>query len=409
ISAGYPVGVEMNTYDIMDGIYNLQGVNYISLFMDDSLLFDYALETFDYEESHCINAHVDFETLKRKGSWYHKCYVADGNIIKSYKTRNRGFITINDTKNHKVVAQVKDYNGNTSRLEFNISARPHQLFYRVPILKRIFPPKRKMTEQLLENTLKLEYFDRNDNMNLLAEVHSKGKAEPLAPSYVKGNFTTVYMLDLKKNLPDSITICDFVYPLHFKKMIVPKRKQEYTHDNVILQFDEETLYDTLYLRFYKDDRGFVVNDYTIPFQGSLGVKINELHALEDKLHTAAFADGGRGRLAFAGGKWSSDSTSLYYKTKGPGAYTLARDIAAPTLKVTKKNKKEIQFKASDPGSGIAKYECYVNGQWVLMNYDYKRSLFWSEKLNPKVPFKGELLIRVADNLGNVREQKHNIK
>lgn len=410
VSQGFPVGLEINTYDLMDGIYNLQGVNYISITLDDSLIFDFALEKFSNEESHCMDIHVDYETLKRKGSWFHKCYVADGNIIKSYQSKNRGFITINDTsKTHKVTATVRDFNNNPTQIVFYVSAKSHQLFYRLPFLKRILPPKRKMTEQLFENVLKLEYSDKDDNMNLLAELHTKKGTEPLAPSYIKNKFTTVYLLDLKKHLPDSLSICDFVYPLHFKKAIIPKMKQEYSQDNISLQFDEKTLHDTLYLRFFHNDKGFSFNDYTIPFHSHLGIKVNELHALEDKPHSAAFADAGRMRFSFAGGKWASDSNSIYFKTKGPGAYTMARDIAPPSLKVTKKTRKEIMFKASDGGSGIAKYECYVDENWVLMNYDYKKSLFWSEKLDKNAPFKGVLRIRITDNLGNIKEEKHLIK
>jgi len=356
--------------------------------------------------------HVDYETLRRKGSWFHKCYISDGNIIKAYKAKNRGFITLKDTvSTHRVIITVKDFAQNTTQAVFYLSAKPHKLFYRTagPLLKRILPPKRKMTEQLFENVLKLEYSDKEDNMNLLAELHIKGKAIPLPPSYIKSRFTTVYLVDLKQHLPDSLTICDFRYPLSFKKMIVPKRKVEYTEGNVSLHFDEKTLFDTLYLRFTNDGKKFTINDYTIPFDENLGIKVNELEALEDKLHTSTFADAGRGRLTYAGGKWNKDSSGLYFKTKGPGTYTLARDITPPTLKVTTKTRKDIVFKASDGGCGISKYECYVDSNWVLMNYDYKRSLFWSEKLNQSVPFKGPLLIRITDQIGNVREQKFTIK
>lgn len=412
IAEGQPIGVEVNTYDLMDGIYNLQGVNYISVAMDDSLVFDFALDKFSYEESHCIDMHVDYETLRRKGSWFHKCYIGDGNIIQAYKTKNRGFITINDTaKSHKVTITVKDFNHNSTQVFFYLSARAHQPFYhtKTPLLRRFVAPKRKMTEQMTENVLKLEYSDKEDNMNLLAELYCKGKIIPLPPSYIKNKYTTVYLVDLRQQLPDSLVICDFSYPMNFKKMIVPKRKDEYTEGNVNLFFNEKTLYDTLFLRFSKDGDSFTINDYTVPFDEYLGIKINNLNALEDKPHTAAFADAGRKRLTFAGGKWASDSSNLYFKTKGPGTYTIARDIMPPSLRVSTRNRKDIVFKASDGGSGIAKYECFVDSNWVLMNYDYKRTLFWSEKINKTIPFKGQLLIRITDNLGNIKEEKYLIK
>jgi hypothetical protein len=410
VSAGFPFGLEINSYDLMDGIYNLQGINYISVALDDKTIFDFALEKFSREESHCIDVHVDYETLRRKGSWYHKCYVSDGNIINSYKTDNRGYITIYDTsKAHKITASVKDYNGNSSRLEFWVSAKHHELFYKTPLLKKMIAPKAKMTEQLFENILKLEYTDKDENMNLLAELYCKGQRVALTPSYTKGKFTTVYLLNLKKYLPDSITICDFVYRTNFKKMIIPRKNEVYKEGNITLDFNEKTLYDTLFLRFTNNGSTFTVNDYTLAFDEMMGIQIDNLLYLEDKLHTAAYSEVGKKRLGYAGGNWAKDSNSIYFRTKGPGTYTISRDITGPYLKITSKNARDITFKASDAGSGIGKYECFVNGEWVLMNYDYKRSLFWSEKLDKTIPFKGELLIRVYDKLGNVTEQKTNIK
>jgi hypothetical protein len=39
-----------------------------------------------------------------------------------------------------------------------------------------------------------------------------------------------------------------------------------------------------------------------------------------------------------------------------------------------KNNKNIQFKVTDNLSGVARYNAYLNGEWVLMEYDGKRNL-----------------------------------
>lgn len=409
VVAGYPVGLEVNTYDLMSDIYNLQGVNFMSVTVDDRPVFDFALQKFSLDESHCIDVHVDYEILRRKGSWYHKCYVDDGNIIESYKAPNRGFIVINDTtRSHKVVFTSKDLYGNASQLVFYVSAKPHQIFYRSS-LRGSLANKPKLTEQLFENILKLEYADKPKNMNLLAELHCKNGVFPFAPSYMKGKNTTVYLLDLKKYLPDSITICDFKYPLNFRKMIAPRQKVTYKEGDMTLEFNEKTLFDTLYLRITQKGKTYNINDYTIPFFENLGVKFEHLEAEEDKDYMGAYSDAGRGRLGYAGGNWSKDSSSLSFKTKGPGGYTVSKDKNKPYLKVLKANRRDIMFKAADGGSGIGKYECYVNNEWVLMHYDYKKQLFWSKKLDKKSLFTGEYVIRVTDKIGNVAEQKGKIR
>jgi hypothetical protein len=37
---------------------------------------------------------------------------------------------------------------------------------------------------------------------------------------------------------------------------------------------------------------------------------------------------------------------------------------------------------------------------VLMHYDYKTQMIWSEKLDPTKPFVGEVRVVVTDNAGN---------
>jgi hypothetical protein len=42
----------------------------------------------------------------------------------------------------------------------------------------------------------------------------------------------------------------------------------------------------------------------------------------------------------------------------------------------------------------------VNGQYVLMDYDYKRNLIWSLKENENQTFEGQLSVEVEDYQGN---------
>ncbi|MEQ8424308.1 MAG: M23 family peptidase, partial [Cyclobacteriaceae bacterium] len=59
-----------------------------------------------------------------------------------------------------------------------------------------------------------------------------------------------------------------------------------------------------------------------------------------------------------------------------------------------------RFKIRDDLSGISYYEARINGEWLLMNYDYKTNMIWAERLNDKKPLQGDLSVRVVDNAGN---------
>ncbi|MDZ7608531.1 MAG: hypothetical protein U5K79_23770 [Cyclobacteriaceae bacterium] len=61
---------------------------------------------------------------------------------------------------------------------------------------------------------------------------------------------------------------------------------------------------------------------------------------------------------------------------------------------------ESDAKSSDTLSGIKDFNLYVDGKWVLMWYDPKNNVIWTEKLDKKKPFKGNLELKVRDNVNN---------
>ena len=66
------------------------------------------------------------------------------------------------------------------------------------------------------------------------------------------------------------------------------------------------------------------------------------------------------------------------------------------------------FRIRDGRSGIAYYEASLDGEWVLMTYDFKFGTLQSDKLDPKKPFKGDFELKVVDRAGNERIFKQKI-
>ena len=59
-------------------------------------------------------------------------------------------------------------------------------------------------------------------------------------------------------------------------------------------------------------------------------------------------------------------------------------------------------------SGIKTYNAYLNNKWLLMHYDYKRNLIWSERLDKTIELKGLLKVIVTDNAGNEQTLEVNL-
>ena len=108
----------------------------------------------------------------------------------------------------------------------------------------------------------------------------------------------------------------------------------------------------------------------------------------------------RGRYSYYGGEWQGDR--IRFRTRDFGAFTILSDMRDPDITPIKVNTESISFYISDELSGIASYELRVNGEWILMNYDYKKNLIWSEKLDESKPFKGQVVLKVSDKAGNQR-------
>ena len=87
---------------------------------------------------------------------------------------------------------------------------------------------------------------------------------------------------------------------------------------------------------------------------------------------------------------------------------MAQDTIAPKIKTINISEgkwlsaqKTIDFTISDDFSGIESFNGYLNGNWILFEYDYKKSRITYEFDNEFVlDGKNELKLEVRDNVGN---------
>jgi hypothetical protein len=131
------------------------------------------------------------------------------------------------------------------------------------------------------------------------------------------------------------------------------------------------------------------------------------YLLPDKLVVVKLND--KGIVVSEGGQWNNGFVEA--KISGFGKYALAADTIAPKIiSLSFKNrgwyaaKDVISFKISDDLSGIKTYNGYINGKWVLFEYDPKINLLFykvdAERLeHSKLP--QNLEIYVLDERNNM--------
>ncbi|MEQ8811857.1 MAG: M23 family peptidase, partial [Imperialibacter sp.] len=117
-----------------------------------------------------------------------------------------------------------------------------------------------------------------------------------------------------------------------------------------------------------------------------------------KEKSAVYSYSAKGNLGYVGGAWDKDGIS--FLTTSLGTWTIATDSVPPTIKPAVINKSECRLIIQDDLSGIKSWKGTIDGEWVLLNYEYKKKLLWTEKLEASKPFDGEFVLVVTDNAGN---------
>jgi len=107
--------------DKQSGSNNPNGIYEAILFVDNEALSAFQLDSISYDETRYLNAHIDYKTKAGGGPYIQHLSRLPGYPEGVYKDiMNDGVIDLNDRNVHPVKIEVKDANGNTSVIEFNI-------------------------------------------------------------------------------------------------------------------------------------------------------------------------------------------------------------------------------------------------------------------------------------------------
>ncbi|MDG1434914.1 MAG: M23 family metallopeptidase [Saprospiraceae bacterium] len=113
------VGLALKTYDNQNGASNWNGIYSLEMFQDGQPIYDFKMETFSFNETRYINAHLDYEEQVVKKSYFNRCYELPGNELSIYGIQSdAGIIPLSMGKASKIEMVIKDIAGNRSTLKF---------------------------------------------------------------------------------------------------------------------------------------------------------------------------------------------------------------------------------------------------------------------------------------------------
>ncbi len=356
-----------NTYGLgieaVDYIHNTKDAKHVyayALSFQQKEVFNHTLNSFAFDEGKYINTHIDFPYFKIEDKRIQKCFLDDGNFFSSYTynvTKGKCELKFGDTSNWTI--KVWDVNGNCSVYAFPfraIAANPNQ-------------------------TELLKY---------KANIANKRKLLPLQSNKVN-------MLGFQARVEPN-DIYDTIF--YDAQMLDPK---PYTLAN-IYQF----------------------HHYKTPLHKSIDIGIKSdtvLSALQSKL-LLGYAPEKPENFRAMGGKF--EEGWVRGKAANFGYYTILADTIPPSLQQVLINTPSDQtdtltwnFITKDNLSGISTFHAYLNGEWILLDFDAKNNLltyrfdqvyekrkaFYQQlRLTTNEELCFDVQLKVADNKGNLAEK-----
>jgi murein DD-endopeptidase MepM/ murein hydrolase activator NlpD len=102
---------------------NHNGVYSIELKLDGRTVYTFAVERFAFDQTHAVNAYIDYPTFLLTRRMIQKCFILPGSRISLYpQSINRGIIPFNDNEVHDVEFICKDVAGNTSTVKVKVQS-----------------------------------------------------------------------------------------------------------------------------------------------------------------------------------------------------------------------------------------------------------------------------------------------
>ncbi|WP_439879833.1 M23 family metallopeptidase [Pontibacter sp. MBLB2868] len=393
VHANGMIGLEVQTVDKLDGASNKNGTQEITLFVNGKQVYSHYIDQVPFELSRQVSQHINYNIYKHQGRSFQKAFVDYGNDLPLYKASGRqGRLVVRPDSVYQVKLVARDSYNNTSTLSFVVKGQ--KPMFSQTISKTV--KKADLEHEVIGNVLKISATDTSSTPQNI-ELFVGNKALTLVPSYVK-NSTSVSLYDLRAGIPDSMRFCGVSTTFDLEQMVPPAKDFAYTNKDMKIVFDKESLYDTLYLKTSLNGDVYTIGDYFTPLHKAMKVTITPPNTVKDKSKAAVYFLGtGRGR-GFEGGQW--DGNTITFTTRNMGKFKVMEDNRPPTIRLLSKSKEQIRFRIGDDLSGINSFNAYINGEWLLMKYEHKAAMIYSEKLDKSVPLSGEVVLKVKDNAGN---------
>ena len=388
------VGLEIRSYDQLDGASNRNGYPYFELADSTGTLFELIVDKVDFNLTRQFLLHTHQNR-------YTKLY-KQKNLKFDYihpDSPTTGHLELASGENKEYTLTLRDARGNEREIAISLQGEDQDF----TVNDGSSPSKASI--YYVGNILKIHA--PLSPKGGLAKFFVGASTFEMLPAYQDADSRT-YLWDMDFGIPEQVDICSEILTPGVQAKIPVGKPFSYADENVQIQFDQNTVLDDLFLRVSQSGSTssptLELNDRMEYLWNAMEITWNlpDYRGPKEKAH--AYLVNGNSK-SYLGGTWTGDQ--LNFRTRSFGDIKILEDNTAPSISVVRVNSSDLRFVIRDNMSGIDSFEAHVDGEWVLMRYEHKQAVIWSEKLENK-PFKGEVLLKVRDNAGNTAEWKGTI-
>lgn len=189
--------------------------------------------------------------------------------------------------------------------------------------------------------------------------------------------------------------------------LIAKKPNNYNLEGAKVYFPANTFYNDFYIDLKKGKDTVKIHNNEVPAHRNFTITFDVSKYSDTEKKQLFIARLNSKNLPIHATTYKRGNT-FTTRTKNLGTYTLAKDTIAPVItpknfkaKQWLNNYKYLSLKIVDDLSGIDTYNAYINGEWVLMSYEYKTNTI-TYNFDDKILNKKEcnLKVIVTDNIGN---------
>lgn len=186
-----------------------------------------------------------------------------------------------------------------------------------------------------------------------------------------------------------------------------KVENNYTKENVSVYIPENSFYDDFEFNFDVKDDVLSFSDKNIPVHKNITITFNDVKGLTNEQLDKTFIASVEGyRLEY--NKTYRKGNTFSTRVRALDNYKIAHDSIAPRIYNVNfvegkdlSKQTTLSVSIADNLSGIDTYNAYLNGEWILMEYDYKtKKLIHALSDKKYVQGKNEFKVVVTDDMKN---------